>query len=286
MNVFLTTLMHPSTASDFKTVEANFVLSAKTVCGQTNQDFKYIVVCNSIPDIKFEHPNLEYVVVDFPHAKMTELKSKRQDKAAKLIIGLLYSAKFNVDYVFICDADDWIAPTINEFLTINSSDIGFLANKGYLLDLNKGKYLVKYGLYRFCGSTYAIKYKKLMGALAFDKTLSIVSKKADILALVPDDIIFSLLNGHGYKKYFKARGLIFEEFPFASVAWVRNTGNNVREDAQDVPGISITYNFLHQFNLQDAGFKIKPTNSMYHYFTFYKLAIISWIGNRLKGDHR
>ena len=285
MNIFITSLMHPSTAKDFESVKSNFLLNLKSVCGQSNQDFKYIVVCNEIPEINFERSNIEYFVVDFPPLAYDDTKGKRQDKAAKLVVGLLFAKNFDPDYVYFCDADDWVVGNINEFLVNNSSDTGFLVNKGYFVDVNKRKYLTKFGLYRFCGSTHAIKYSLLIKLLGLDSmSLSVTSTKQTILDLLSDYVIFSVLDGHGYKKFFKDKGFSFDSFPFAAVAWVRNTGNNIREDAQHVPGLAITERILNKFSLQSFGPISK--NSITDYLRFFKLATVSWFGNKVKGDHR
>ena len=46
-----------------------FERTVRSVCQQTDQDFKVVVVCNEKPITDYEHPNIHYVYVDFPPPK-------------------------------------------------------------------------------------------------------------------------------------------------------------------------------------------------------------------------
>jgi hypothetical protein len=49
VNIFLTPVMHFETANNFKIVERNLELTARSVCGQTDQDFLFVIACNHKP---------------------------------------------------------------------------------------------------------------------------------------------------------------------------------------------------------------------------------------------
>ncbi len=66
MIVFLTTVRHPVNSNNFEKVELLLNLTARSVLNQTDPDFRFVIVCNEIPDISVEDPRIVYHVVDSP----------------------------------------------------------------------------------------------------------------------------------------------------------------------------------------------------------------------------
>lgn len=286
MNVFLTSIMHPETARDYKKVLENFNLSMQSVCGQKDRDFKVVVVCNEVPKIEFKHDNIIYHVVDFyPAEKDAGIFEKRKDKAAKLLAGLVFLKSLSPKFVYIFDADDWLSNQLNGFLHSADEDLCYFSNKGYLVDIVNKVYLVKYGLFSYCGSTHALPYRIFMNELALPDTANVKDKDA-ILSHVSENMISSLFGGHAYCRYFELRGIQSKPFPFASVAWLRNTGNNIRVDAQDVPGLALTYDITDGF-LESSSFSLEPKrNSLKAYINYKKYAALSWLRYQYIPDHK
>lgn len=99
-----------------KLVERTF----KSICNQTDQNFKLVAVCHEIPQIDFSHKNIHYLKVDFepPIKKDGESddsinKRRELDKGKKLKLGAKYSKeKFDTDYVMTVDSDDYVSNRI------------------------------------------------------------------------------------------------------------------------------------------------------------------------------
>ena len=129
-----------------------FERTLKSVTSQISQNFNVIVVCHEKPEIRFEHPNVEYLYVDFevPQLKTAPKEKhdgmKEEDKSKKILAGVECAKKYNSDYLMVVDADDCISNKIVSFVEENSSKdtIGWYINKGYfyregdkLISLNK-----------------------------------------------------------------------------------------------------------------------------------------------------
>lgn len=287
MNVFLTSLMHPDTANDYNQVLENFELTARSICSQLDQEFLLIVVCCKIPDIEFQHENIVFHVVNFFPADKNDQNSKALDKGVKMVCGLIYIEKYKPDFVYICDADDWISNKINGFLKDNESAFGFCSSSGYLIDINRKEYIKKFGLHRFSGSTFAINYRKLISALELAEHLNEKSSKEDFLSNVPESILLGLIHSHRYLEFFKERGHYFKSLPFPSVAWIRNTGDNMLGEGHSVQGIHLTKRILSEFGLSSAiNLDEKKSNPISRYITFYSSALISLIGSSMNLRHK
>lgn len=137
MIVFLTSVRHPHNCNSYNYILRLLEKTLRSVCNQSNQYFKVIVVCNSNTDMKFKHANLEYVVVDFPppsadRTPNTGLDTVRKDKGAKYVIGLSVAKKYNPDYVMFFDADDFISKNLSEFCNNNLKQNGWFIKYGYI----------------------------------------------------------------------------------------------------------------------------------------------------------
>jgi hypothetical protein len=252
MNVFLTSLMHKNTAHDFSVVEHNFELTARSICSQTDQNFLLIVVCCSIPQINFEHKNIHYHTVDFlPATNTTDTTSKRIDKATKIVSGLLYLKKYNPNYVHIFDADDWVSRKLNAFLNNSPlNKVGWYISSGYVVDLSTNRRQLKYGLNRYCGSTFICNFTTLMKCLSIKSTLRETSTQEEILKYVPKHILLDVIDSHGYLEFYSSNKLSYKKVPFNALTWVRNTGENILSDGSTKEGLYIDSKFLSLFGLE------------------------------------
>ncbi len=287
MNVFLTSIMHPETSNDYESVLRNFETSLKSVCSQTDIDFRVVVVCNHVPDVKYTSKHVVYHVVDFyPAEKNGDIHVKRQDKAAKLLSGLIYIEKFNPKFVFIYDADDWLHNDINRFLNSKEENVCFYTNSGYMVDIKAQTYLKKFGLYRYCGSTNAIPYRHLMDALRVPPDLSVGAQKDEILRFLPEKLVSALFGGHSYVLYMRSKGFGCDPFPMNATAWIRNTGNNIRTDAQEVKGLPLNSRVIGIFFSAGDHLFCQRKARLIDLFIYSKALGFSWARSRFLGDHR
>lgn len=282
MNVFLTSIMHQDTAYDFALIEASFELTARSVCSQIDQNFLFVVVCCSIPNISFAHENIIYHVVDYPAAdKLGDTISKRLDKATKLISGLVLIKQYSPKYVFFIDADDWISSNLNNFLNSKAHCVGWYLSSGFIVDLNTKKYQFKHGLNRFSGSTFAIDYVMLIDKLNLAPAITKATSKDTIIKLVSKKILLDVINSHGYLKFLATFGLKCNKIPFPALAWVRNTGNNILSDGSIENGLTITRALLQKFGVEKQ-IKVTETNDNFRVRLFNcLLSFISYVGSQI-----
>lgn len=112
------------------------------------------------------------------------------------------------------DADDCIWKGIVEFCDArkssqNSADIFFI-DKGYIYYESSGKFISRSGLYRFCGSTVAVRSKhcESLGSLDFNDLKAYIEAK-------------EFYAGGYLINHLKPSGKIIEPFPFCGCIYVR-----------------------------------------------------------------
>ncbi len=120
MLVFITSVRHPHNSSDYTRVESLLRSTLASVCAQTVQDFRVVVVCNRRPAGSFP-PQVEFVVVDFPPPSveagpMTGREAVLLDKGTKLAVALVAAQRHHPDYVMKFDADDFVSRRLVGFL--------------------------------------------------------------------------------------------------------------------------------------------------------------------------
>jgi hypothetical protein len=260
LNIFLTSLMHPQTALDYSRVEATFAKTAQSVCSQTNQDFKFVVVCNAIPKLANKHPNVSYHVVDFPPATSgTDKTSRRLDKATKIVAGLLSLRADTPTYVHIIDADDWVSRHLLSTLhSLAPHPTGWYISHGYSADLSALRIQAKHGLDRYCGSTFISNYTSLMDMLKLDPQLDENSNQEDILAAVPTSTLLEIINAHGYHALSSRFERSYALYPAQGIVWVRNTGEHILSDVVRDEGLPIADRHLAEFGVSG----LVSTNAM------------------------
>ena len=263
MNVYLTSLMHPDTANDFSEVLKNFTLTARSVCAQTDQSFTFFVVCNGAIDIEFTHPSIVYFPVDFPPAdRAGGIELRRLDKATKLLAGLLALTSYDPVYVHIIDADDWVASDHNAWLRSRPvHPIGYNFGVGHLVDLSTGRYLRKYGLNRYCGSTFATNYRTLMDRMGASALLGKRLSQQEIKDSFGEPFLRDLFPCHGYRELFALTHEAYGQCWRPKISWVRNTGENILGQHGDIDfGVPVNTPFLNRYGL--GGQRVLPAESI------------------------
>lgn len=181
----------------------------KSVCQQTDQDFKVVVVCHEKPDTTFQHPNLYYHQVDFaPPLPETETgfklihEAKEADKAKKIIAGLEFARQFNQPYAMVVDADDCINNQITAFVKKQPAEAGWYFNSGYIYKE---------------GSRFIFKKTKDFNSLC---GTCIIVKTSYLRDIISPDLYFR----HRSKKL--DNGAQLKPLPFAGAIYTINNGEN------------------------------------------------------------
>lgn len=173
--VFIIPIKSSRVSKSWSLVSKLFERSIKSICNQTSDRFRVIVICQEKPEINFYHPYITYIQVDFPLPKQQlqdlalqekvdwrgiEACSKEIDKGRKILTGLAYAEQFAPSHIMIVDADDCINKNIAKFVVENSNCNGWYLKKGYLYhEQSKFMHIKFKDFNQTCGSSTIVKYK-------------------------------------------------------------------------------------------------------------------------------
>ncbi len=158
MLAFIIALKSARTANDWERVCQVFERSIRSVCAQTTNEFRAIVVCHELPKIQFHHPHVEYIQVNFSLSG-NDIEKKRLDRRRKAFTGLLAVKKFHPTHTMLMDADDCVSKHLAEWVKHNRSANGWFFPKGYLYEEGHNYvFSEKKNFYLWCGSSNIIRY--------------------------------------------------------------------------------------------------------------------------------
>jgi len=253
MLVFVIPFRHPLNTNKLQRAEYFLYLTLSSLLSQTSTKFKIIVVCNEVPNVDIKSNKIDFHIVDFPppcserRANISWHKAI-EDKGAKLIAGFLMSLKYNPDYVFFVDSDDWININLVKFLLSKSSPVWYV-DAGYFVDFPARRFKKKYGLLRYCGSTWIYDPNLLLEILN-TKVLHENSSKEEILKNC-SGIAFEIFSGHQKQWFYFRDDLKIDpkKIPFPAVSWVIGTGENRSSTFGNNMGLPIDRSFCELFGI-------------------------------------
>ncbi len=111
MLTFVVPVKSKLVTSDWDKFSQLYERTLKSICNQTDSNYKVMVVCHEIPKTTFSHQNLHYVHVDFAPPISNDLESPESGyKGKKILLGVEYaSTEFSTDYIVTVDSDDFIS---------------------------------------------------------------------------------------------------------------------------------------------------------------------------------
>ena len=148
--------------------------TARSICAQTSDQFKLIIVYNEKPTISFEHKNIIYVHYPFPPVSVNEIEDfesyvmhhyskeygeRMMDKGKKIHYGCKIAIEVGCKYIMGVDSDDLIHNKIAEFVEANRHDnaAGWRIKKGYIYEENSLILVKKFDIQNINGSTHIIR---------------------------------------------------------------------------------------------------------------------------------
>ncbi|MEO5892447.1 MAG: hypothetical protein ABIQ31_19515 [Ferruginibacter sp.] len=148
--------------------------TCKSICAQTDQDFKLVIVHKEKPVIDFDHPNLVYLNYDFPILPYTDMEDfdsyvtlyykkdyaeKMMDKGRKIMFGCNLAKELGCNYMIAIDSDDLVSNRMASFVNSAQSakGAGWRINKGYVHEENSSLVLLNNKIYGINGSTHIIR---------------------------------------------------------------------------------------------------------------------------------
>jgi len=183
----------------------------------------------------------------------TNYKVFIHDKGTKLISGLLFSKKFNPDYIFLLDADDWVHKEVVEHLHSQPSYPVWYVDCGYLVNYKSKERKRKHGMVRYCGSTFAYQPSFLMklGDMKFE--INETTSQDQLLSSTSDRFIYDILGNHsiGYH-LFPKMGFRPKPFPMRAITWVCETGQNVSRSSGGMNGLPIDRKYCDLFGIPET----------------------------------
>lgn len=255
MFVFVISLRHPKNANNFAHVEKLLSITLQSICGQTDPNFKVIVVCNEKPNVSFQDERIHYHVVAFDapsdkKAAALENQPKFLDKGTKYLAGLLYAEKFDPKYVCIFDADDWLNKNFVKEINQAPDYPVWYVNKGYMVNYQTKEYKNISGFNRYCGSSFVYDYQYLMSVAELKAPLTQDSTQDEMVAATSDFYISQLLANHTITyRLFDEKGTTPQEVPLNSACWLQATGENVSGTKGRNNGVPIDARFAEEFSL-------------------------------------
>ena len=165
MLTFVIPVKSKSVASNWTKFCRLFESTLRSICNQTDSDFRVVVVCHEIPEINFTHPHVHYIHPDFDPpikkgvSKKALLFKQRIDKGDKIKLGVSYATEhFNTDFVMPVDSDDLISNKIAAYVNQTKEEPhGWYVRRGYL-NFNWKNALVTTKKFSYlCGSSLIVK---------------------------------------------------------------------------------------------------------------------------------
>lgn len=255
--VFITSIRHPKNSNDFGRVLELLTTTLKSVCSQTDPEFRVIVVCNDVPTIEFSDPRIVYHKVDFlPPSEVAAsnipFAAFTRDKGSKILAGFLLALKFEPQYVFSIDADDWISRHIVEYLHSQPTHPVWYVDGGFLADRQTLRVRRKHGMNRYCGSTFIYKPSFLIETGQIKPTINEHSSQEDLVNAVSDYFFQSVLANHSNShKFALEQGVKPKPIGLRAVCWVVGTGENHSGMTGDINGLAIDKEFCAEFGLPE-----------------------------------
>ncbi|MGP1384733.1 MAG: glycosyltransferase family A protein [Thainema sp.] len=220
MLVFIIPIKSQTVSNSWSTVSLLFERTLKSVCQQTSQEFKVIVVCHEKPIINFSHKNVEYLFADFLPPKTTEnpskdIQKKCFDHKMKLWLGSVYAESLDPTHVMFVDADDCVSCRLAKYVQENIYENGWYVDKGFEYPNNKKIVYPRSKLYQKSGSSNIIRYDLLKPILVNKPN------KEDM------DVDKNFLNHKLIRGYFDSINTPMKPLPFRGSVYVTEHGDNI-----------------------------------------------------------
>jgi len=212
--------------------------TVKSICAQTDQDFKLIIVYNDQPKINFSHPNLINIHYPFPPVAANEIEDldyvlkyykkeyaeKMLDKGKKIYYGCKIAIEAGCNYLMGIDSDDLISNKLAEFVNkyAKSNKPGWRIKKGFIYEENARLLVKKLDIQNINGSTHIIR-KDLVTIPDFSSNLF---------------WNYNLFEAHGYT-YDRIKDFhneLLEDYPFFGMIYIvhKNNYSNILKLTQKI----------------------------------------------------
>ena len=204
--------------------------TARSICHQTHPDFRMIVVCQERPEIKFEHPKIQYLEMNVDMPVPTTIVEKRVNKMHKIIAGICLAKASGCSHIMVTDGDDCVSKSLAGLVAPNQSVNGYFLKAGYIYygdhDVIK---VMRKGFHHYCGTSHIIKSDLYDVS---EKNLARIPSSITSHYQIPQDI-HDLYYCHRYfAGALEAKGFKLEPLPFLGSIYVLSNGENLSSEDQ------------------------------------------------------
>ncbi|WP_205708780.1 glycosyltransferase family A protein [Kineococcus siccus] len=244
-------MRHPQNSRDYTQVEALLRRTLRSVCRQTVDDFRVVVVCNRVPQGEFG-PAVEFVQVDFPPPSAeagptTGREAVLTDKGTKLAVGLLAAQRYAPDYVMKVDADDFVSRHLAE-LAAGGRGGGWYVDDGFVVSAATGLMTPCTDFNSWCGTSEVVansSYDLPADLPGLDASQEELTRRLGSL------LVRDLLGSHRRSvAHFAAAGVPLEPVPFPGAAYTIGTGENHSGRAWMDRGRPVTRRQAEEFGIE------------------------------------
>lgn len=262
MLIFITPIRHPYNSNDYGKVEELLKRTLKSVCRQTDEGFRVIVVCNQVPEFHEEFEKVDFLKVEFEPPKRVDggVKPAKQDvfkdMGTKFVAGILYAKrKYSPDYIMFFDGDDLVSNRVAAYVNSFPSENGWYVDQGYVYEDGMINMKLKEDFYLTCGTSH-IPSAKL---LDIPDELPNNPSQEDILKHPVSKKLSEVIGRHVVTKaYFDEKGLPLQPLPFPAAIWMINHGENdsVRKGLLAIIGSPVSQENREEFMIETKSFSI------------------------------
>ena len=188
----------------------------RSVCHQTSDQFRVIVVCHEKPQVNFSHSHIDYIEVDFPAPKDNR-ESKVMDRIRKELVSLIYARRFSPCHIMKVDADDCVSTHLAQFVEDYPQANGWFFDKGYIyLEGSRNVFLKRRNFYKWSGTSNILR----ADLYDFNKLGSPAIPKAD------EDCLAYYVSHHKIRETMSERGTPIKPLPFWGAVYFIGHGEN------------------------------------------------------------
>ena len=148
--------------------------TVRSICGQSCNQFKLIIVYNDTPTINFKHKNIIYLYYPYPSVTVNEIEDfesyvkkyynsvyaeRMMDKGKKIHYGCKKAIEEGCHYIMSVDSDDLVSNNLAAFVNSNAHNniAGWCIKKGFIYQEDSVLLIRKSDIQNINGSTHIIR---------------------------------------------------------------------------------------------------------------------------------
>jgi hypothetical protein len=228
MLAFIIPVKHPARCSSYARVVDLLEETLESICRQTVDDFRVIVVMNRVPSYRQRFKNTYFVEVQFPPPPKPRSVDQEYthiylDKGCKQAIGLIEARWFDPAHIMFADADDLVSRRLAEFVAARPSAPGWFMQKGFVYSNLTKLIEERDDFWSYCGTSHILR----SDVFKIPDSLSSKSTQDELITAFGYDHLTLVLGDHNkYRMYSESEGAPLAPLPFIGAIWRADTGEN------------------------------------------------------------